>query len=120
MEDKTEKKQKPQLWSKGQSGNPSGRPKGTRNFNTLFKEAITKLALAEGKTLEELEDELLQVGFQKAKKGDFKFYQDFIDRLHGKPVNRNENVNANVDMNNLLTEEEREKIKQLLNANPKS
>jgi len=38
---KTEKKQnKPQLFKPGQSGNPDGRPKGTKNYLTLLEEAL--------------------------------------------------------------------------------
>lgn len=31
---------KPQLWRQGQSGNPAGRPKGTKNQITILKEAL--------------------------------------------------------------------------------
>ena len=38
---KTEEKQnKPQLFKPGQSGNPDGRPKGSKNDLTLLKEAL--------------------------------------------------------------------------------
>lgn len=30
------------LWQPGQSGNPKGRPKGTKNFKTLFRELLDK------------------------------------------------------------------------------
>jgi Family of unknown function (DUF5681) len=36
----TERKQKPQLFQPGQSGNPSGRPRGSRNKTTLAVDAL--------------------------------------------------------------------------------
>lgn len=41
--DQTPPKQKPQLWKPGQSGNPSGRPKGARSIlATDFLKALQK------------------------------------------------------------------------------
>lgn len=99
---------------KGVSGNPNGRPRGRRNFDTLFREAVTKIAEAEGTTLAELEDELLRVGYDKAKEGDYRFWQDIFDRLHGKPVSINQNMNVNLDAKDLLSDDEKERLNDLL------
>lgn len=81
---KTEKRKRGKPFKKGQSGNPKGRPLGTKNFSTLYKEAIIKIAKSVGKTPEELEIEIVEQGLRKARNGDIRFYIDTMDRLHGK------------------------------------
>lgn len=68
---------------KGQSGNPKGRPVGARSYHVLFREAIIKLAELNGKEPSDLELEIIQSGIANARKGDFRFYKDILDRLHG-------------------------------------
>jgi hypothetical protein len=68
----------------GVSGNPSGRPKGSKNFTTLFEEAVKKLAL--GETPDDVEMEILRTGIEKAKAGSFSFYKDIFDRIYGQPT----------------------------------
>lgn len=70
---------------KGKSGNPNGRPEGQRNYATLYREAIVKIAKSKSMTPEELEEEIVKSGLENALKGDYRFYQDALDRLHGKP-----------------------------------
>jgi S-adenosylmethionine:diacylglycerol 3-amino-3-carboxypropyl transferase len=96
--------------------NPNGRPVGRKSFHTLFREAVTKIALSEGTTPDDLERELVESGFERARKGDYRYYQDIIDRLHGKPLQKNINLNENVDVNDLLTDEQKNQISSLLNA----
>jgi hypothetical protein len=74
----------------GQSGNPEGRKLGQRNYATIYREALAALAKANNKTPEELEVMIEQVGLKKAFSGDFKFFQDFRDRIHGKPIQKQE------------------------------
>lgn len=69
----------------GQSGNPKGRAKGQRNYATIYREALERIGNAEGYTLEEIEDAMTVKAIQKAIKGDFFFYRDVHDRIHGKP-----------------------------------
>ncbi len=88
--EKTEVKQKSHLFQKGVSGNPAGRPKGSLDFKTKFYNVIDKLAKQNNISAEEVEEQLMLVGYKKAKEGDFGFYRDLMDRLHGKPINRNE------------------------------
>lgn len=73
-------------FQKGESGNPNGRPKGQRNYATIYREALQKLAAAQNVTPEELEDLIEQTGLNKALEGDYKFFQDIRDRIHGKPT----------------------------------
>ena len=69
-----------------------GRPKGQRNFATIYREALIKLAQSNNKEPDELENEMLSKALILARKGDYRFYKDVLDRLHGTPVNRNEHT----------------------------
>jgi hypothetical protein len=71
---------------KGETLNPNGRPKGQRNYATIYREAMIKIGSNMNMTPEEVEDLLHQSGITKAIKGDYQFYRDTLDRLHGKPV----------------------------------
>jgi hypothetical protein len=74
-------------FKKGQSGNPAGRPKGSRNYRTLFREAYTAIEkdLGLGKNPDALLVEILKRGIKEALKGNYSFYKDIMDRLYGKP-----------------------------------
>jgi DNA-directed RNA polymerase specialized sigma subunit len=66
-------------------GNPGGgRPKGTRNFETDFDEAVEEIAKENGMTKSEARKLLLKVAFRQAKDGNFNFYKDIHDRIYGK------------------------------------
>jgi len=69
---------------KGETRNPNGRPKGQRNYKTIAWEAMKKLADASDKTPEEIEELINLTGLKKALKGDYQFYRDHQDRIHGK------------------------------------
>lgn len=68
---------------KGERLNPNGRPNGQKNYATLYKEALIKLGQLNNKTPDELELELISSGFTNARKGDYRFYKDVLDRIHG-------------------------------------
>lgn len=70
------------------SPNPEGRPNGQKNYATLYKEALIKLGQLNNKTPDELELELISSGFTNARKGDYRFYKDVLDRLHGTATNK--------------------------------
>ena len=74
-------------FKKGESGNPAGRPKGSRNYRTLFREAYMAIAkdLKLGKDPDILLVEILKRGIKEALKGNYSFYKDILDRLYGKP-----------------------------------
>lgn len=80
--DKRLKNLKPPF-KKGESGNPSGRRKGTKNFNTLYREALVKIAQAQKIDPDMLEIEIVEQALRKARNGDMRFYKDTMDRLHG-------------------------------------
>lgn len=73
-------------FKKGETGNPNGRPVGQRNYATIYREALIKLAENNDKTPEELEDEILSKGILNARTGDYRFYKDLLDRLHGQAI----------------------------------
>lgn len=73
-------------FKKGESGNPNGRPKGRKNFSTLYYEALEHLAKLNDTTADALELEMHANALKKARAGDFAFYRDTLDRLHGKPA----------------------------------
>lgn len=81
-------------WPKGKSANPSGRPLGQRNYATIYREALMQLAKDKGITPNALEDLIEKVGIAKAIGGDFRFFQDIRDRIHGKPTQRTELTGA--------------------------
>lgn len=97
-------------FKKGESGNPDGRPLGQKNYATLYKEALIKLAKLNDKEPEELELEMISKGILNARAGDYRFYKDVLDRLHGSAP---QNINVNI------TDEEKEiatrAIKNILN-----
>jgi len=72
-------------WKKGESGNPAGRPKGSRNFKTLFREACKLVAadLKLGKEPDAVQVELIKRGIKEGLSGSYQFYKDLMDRLHG-------------------------------------
>jgi hypothetical protein len=83
--DKTEKdkKERPQNKNLKRDAGP-GRPKGQRNYATIYRAALIKIADANNKTPEEIEEMMEQAGLKKALAGDFAFQKDIKDRLHGK------------------------------------
>ena len=74
-------------FKKGQSGNLAGRPKGSRNYRTLFREAYVAIAkdLRLGTDPDVLLVEILKRGIKEALRGNYPFYKDIMDRLYGKP-----------------------------------
>jgi len=70
---------------KGERRNPNGRPKGQRNYATIYKEALIQIGKSQNMTPEQVEELMHKSGLSKAIKGDYAFYRDVLDRLYGKP-----------------------------------
>lgn len=66
--------------------NPKGRPRGSESFKTKWLRMIDKLAEQNMLSPEEIDEQLLLVGYKKAKDGEYNFYRDVMDRIHGKPM----------------------------------
>lgn len=68
-------------------GNPGGgRPKGSLDFKTKWERMVEKIAMQNNLTPEDIDEQLLLVGYKRAKEGDYSFYRDAMDRIHGKPM----------------------------------
>ena len=96
----------PHKFQPGQSGNPSGRPPGKRNFDTLVDLAIEALAAEYVKqwnkkhktkqiTIDDvdIESDIFKQLVNRARNGDQKAIDSFLDRRHGKPVQPIKNSN---------------------------
>lgn len=78
---------------KGQTGNPNGRPVGQRNYATIYRDALIKIANAQGRTPEEIETMMLEAGIKQSVKGNHKFHAYIMDKIHGKtPETTNVNM----------------------------
>jgi hypothetical protein len=75
-------------FKKGQSGNPKGYPKGQRNFSTIFKEALRRIAEVKEMAPTDIEDAIHVKAIEKALKGDFFYYKELNERIHGKVTDK--------------------------------
>ena len=78
-------------WKPGESGNPAGKPTGTRNFTTLVREALKKLAVdKDGKELPESYEALLikRVLNKAISQGDTRMIEILWNYLDGKPMQK--------------------------------
>lgn len=96
-------------WKEGETGNPNGRPLGQRNYATIYKEALIKLAKLNDKSPEELEEEIVSAGLLNARKGNYQFYKDVLDRLHGTATIKTD-VTSNGESLNIFNEEQAKAI----------
>jgi len=71
---------------KFKEGNPGGpgRPKGTRDWKTDFEEAIKIVAKETGKTISEVRTAILIRGISEARRGNYNFWKEILDRDYGK------------------------------------
>lgn len=95
------------------TANPNGRPVGSVSFATKFYKVIDKLAKQNDLTPDEIEEQLILVGYKKAKEGDYNFYRDLHDRIHGKAP-QTINVDADIHTDDGMTKEEKEALLNLL------
>jgi len=85
-------------FKKGISGNPYGKPRGRRNFATVFNEAISTLKDKDGNSVNfddvvKASIEQMIRGMQKGDPKYFKLYTDALNRIYGKPKrNKSEEI----------------------------
>ena len=65
--------------------NLKGRPEGSLDFKTKFNIFLNKVAKENKMTVEQVEEQLYAAAFTKAKGGSYKFFEDLMNRLYGKP-----------------------------------
>jgi hypothetical protein len=71
----------------GQSGNPSGRPKGSRNLSTILKEMLDEeIEIIENgeKKKKQFKDIIIRKLLKKANDGDMRAIQEIFDRTEGR------------------------------------
>jgi len=99
-------------YKKGQSGNPAGRPKGTKNRSTIVKEILQQLSKGENPMTGE--DEWLSneyrmtaaVLLKAIEKGDTNAYNSLMDSAYGKnkdTVDLNTSETVNHDFKKLIS-----------------
>ena len=80
-------------WQKGESGNPAGKPKGTRNRSTIVREwlevqqSVKNPITGEQEVLEQ-QDIMTLALIKKAREGDVNAYRELMDSAHGKQTNQ--------------------------------
>lgn len=80
-------------WQKGESGNPNGKPKGTRNRSTIVREwlevqqSVKNPITGEQEVLEQ-QDIMTLALIKKAREGDVNAYRELMDSAHGKQTNQ--------------------------------
>lgn len=80
-----------------------GRPPGSRSAESLFRDAIEKIA--KDQKIEDVERDLVITLLSKAKKGDLKALDMYLDRLYGKPKQEVENKHSwTITIGNILSE----------------
>lgn len=103
-------------FKKGESGNPNGRPKGSRNRSTIAKKWLEVNQRAKNEvtgSIEDLtqEDLITLAQIKKAKDGDVAAYKALLDSAWGSPVQQVEQQQTNYDFTNLSADEIREILK---------
>src|SRR3990167_2442815 len=74
-------------WKPGmESPNPAGRPKGSKNFDTIFEEAIRKIVKEKKIPIDNPEMEMVIKAVVEALKGNYSFFRDLMDRRYGKAI----------------------------------
>ena len=76
------------VWKPGQSGNPSGRPKGlvslTTRLRSILATPIEGKSKVKGKKAQTYGDEMMALAVQSARRGDYRFFQHIYERIDGK------------------------------------
>jgi len=103
-------------WEKGESGNPNGRPKGSKNRSTIARkwlevnQSLKNPLTGENETMSQ-EDLMTLALIKKARDGDTNAYKALMDSGYGAPVQQIEQTNTEIDLSSLTMDE----LKDLLN-----
>jgi len=99
---------------KWQSWNPAGKPPWARCIETLFRDAIKKIA-KDNPEVKDVERELIITLLAKAKKWDMRAIEIYLDRLYGKPKQKIE-TELTGSMN-VISPEDRKLLDKVLSEN---
>lgn len=101
----------------GQSGNPKGRPVGSRNRSTVLRELFTvaiELRMPDGSTRTGTLEDAMGMGLiQKAMKGSPQAFREAMDSVYGKQVERIDHTTGGkplatgADVSNLSAEDKK-------------
>ncbi len=94
-----------------QSWNPAWRPVWSRSVETLFRDAIAKIATDQ--SIEDVERELVITLLAKAKKWDMRALEMYLDRLYGKPKQHTDITTNGESLNPYNTKTSEELLKML-------
>ena len=84
-------------WEKGVSGNPHGRPIGSRSLSTILQEMLDEEILVnEGgeQTKKALSDVIIRKLIRKAHDGDIRAIHEIFDRIEGKAIQKVDQKNS--------------------------
>ena len=85
-------------WQKGESGNPNGRPKGSKNRSTIARkwlevnQSLKNPLTGESETMSQ-EDLMTLALIKKAREGDVAAYKALMDSGYGAPLQQIEQTN---------------------------
>jgi len=86
------------MFQKGESGNPKGRPVGSKNRSSIAKRWLSVEQNLKNPLTSELEDmsqeDLMTLALiKKAREGDTQAYQKLMDSAYGQPIQQIEQTN---------------------------
>lgn len=114
MEGRNGGKLKP--FEKGTTGNPNGRPKGSKNRSTIARywlevnQDLKNPLTGDTETMSQ-EDLMTLALIKKAREGDVNAYKALMDSGYGAPIQQVEQTQTNVDLSGLSTDEIKEILK---------
>ena len=101
-------------YKKGQSGNPNGRPKGSKNRSTIAKkwleleQNINNPLTSQNENMSQ-EDSITLALIKKAREGDTQAYQKLMDSAYGAPLQQIEQTNIEQPLFPDVTENDSDK-----------
>ena len=101
-------------YKKGQSGNPKGRPVGSKNRSTIAKkwleieQKLTNPITKKSETMSQ-EDLMTLALIKKAREGDTQAYQKLMDSAYGAPLQQIEQTNIEQPLFPDVTEDDSDK-----------
>jgi hypothetical protein len=105
-------------WKKGEKVKGAGRPLGAESFETKMLKAVDFIAKNSNSTTEEVWNKFYASGLTNGMKGNFPFFKEVIERLHGvviqkadittngKDLSVNNKTQIDLVINNLLKKDE--------------